>query len=110
MKVTARAEGEYFVVTVTQRLDAVTAPEFESLCIGWIDEGHSRLVIDMAALDYVSSAGLRSILSAAKRVQRMGGGLALCGPAGQVREVVEMAGFDRILPMHATVDDALSRD
>ena len=108
MQLSTRSEGQYFVVTVSRRLDAVTTPEFESACTGWLDEGQCRLILDMSEMEYISSAGLRSILSAAKRAQRMGGGLSLVGLAGQVLEVIQLSGFDRILPIYPTVADAPS--
>lgn len=56
-----------------------------------------RLVLDLAEIEYVSSAGLRVVLMLAKKLQRGGGALVLCGMSAGVREVFDIAGFSKIL-------------
>jgi anti-sigma B factor antagonist len=107
MRLSTRTDGEYLIVTVFHRLDAATAPDFEASCAQWIDGGHANLILDMTGLEYISSAGLRGILVAAKKVQRNGGGLALCGLSGGVQEVIQLSGFDRIIPTYPTAEKAM---
>lgn len=66
------------------------------------------LLIDLRELVYVSSAGLRVILMAAKRVRAKGGRIALCGLQPQVAEVFEISGFGAIVPIHADRESALA--
>jgi len=54
-------------------MDAVTTPEFEQTLGGWIDEGEIRFIVDFTGLDYISSAGLRGILTSVKRLKAEGG-------------------------------------
>jgi len=58
-------------------MDAVTTPEFEQTLGGWIDEGEIRFIVDFTGLDYISSAGLRGILTSVKRLKAEGGELFL---------------------------------
>jgi anti-anti-sigma factor len=68
-----------------------------------IDSGANRLVLDFSGLDYISSAGLRVLLMAAKRVQAEKGAMALFGMKEHVKDVFEISGF---LPVLTVVDSA----
>jgi anti-anti-sigma factor len=73
-----------------------------------IGAGARRLAIDMSRLDYMSSAGLRALLIAARRVQEAGGTLALIGLRGTVKEVLEIAGLANVLPCYADEPELLA--
>jgi anti-anti-sigma factor len=90
------------VVAVSGRLDGTGAPGLEAHCLTLIKDGTTRLALDLAAVDYISSAGLRSLLVIAKSVKAAHGALALCCLAPMVREVMAISCFDRILMI---VDD-----
>lgn len=107
MTVTEHREGAATVVGVQGRLDAVTSPEFEKKLAGLVDGGCRKLVIDCSALDYISSAGLRVFLAVAKRLKTLQGGIVVAAPMAQVREIFDIAGFSAILPILATVADAV---
>jgi len=86
-------KGNLTLVTVTGRMDAVTAPDFEKTCQALMQKGKIDIVAELSALDYISSAGLRSILSAAKKLRGKGGNLRFCGLSGMVKEVFKISGF-----------------
>src|ERR1035437_1787008 len=67
MNIAAKKESNALVVTVSGRMDAVTAPEFEKSIAAFIAQGEKAFVINLSGLEYISSAGLRSILHAAHR-------------------------------------------
>lgn len=96
------------MVSVSGRMDTLTAPEFEKAGTEWISEGCNDIVLDLADLEYISSAGLRSILAVAKRLLPTGGSFILCGMTGVVEEVFSISGFDSFLPVYATREEALS--
>ena len=95
------------VVALQGKLDAITAPTCEQRLAELIAEGATRLVIDCAALAYISSAGLRSLLVTAKALKAKGGKLLLANVQGSVRTVLEMSGFGTIFAMHDSVAAAL---
>ncbi|MDR3641964.1 MAG: STAS domain-containing protein [Humidesulfovibrio sp.] len=109
MEFTKNKEGVFLVLAVTGRLDAITARDFEEECKACIASGEKRLVVDLAGLEYISSAGLRSILAVAKLLKPLGGDLAFCDLAGIVAEVFAMSGFAKLLPVFATRQEALAR-
>jgi anti-anti-sigma factor len=90
------------------RLDTAAAPGFERELIAATASGCDRLLIDLANLVYVSSAGLRIFLVAAKRLRAGGGRIALCGLQPQVAEVFDISGFAAILPVYADRETALA--
>lgn len=105
MQITTHQQDEATVLAVSGRLDAMTAPDFEQES-ATVDG--AKLILDLSELEYVSSAGLRSILALAKRLNSTGGSLALCNVTGLVKEVLEMSGFDSFLPIHPSLDAALA--
>jgi stage II sporulation protein AA (anti-sigma F factor antagonist) len=103
-----RGDGA-MVMAPSGRLDSVTSNELEKRLVARIDAGDRRLVLDMAGVEYISSAGLRVLLMAAKRLKEPPAALVLCGLGPSVRTVLELAGF---LPLFVIVParaDALAR-
>ena len=100
-------EQDYLIVSVEGRMDAVTTPEFEQKLGGWIDEGEIRFIVDFAGLGYISSAGLRGILTSVKRLKAEGGQIGLTSLHGTVKEVFEISGFSTIIPIYESVEAAL---
>lgn len=90
-----KAEGSALTISLEGRLDTTTAPELEKLLKGSLD-GVSELTLDMEKLEYISSAGLRVLLSAQKRMNRQGEMLLIhVGPA--IMDIFEVTGFSEIL-------------
>ena len=89
MNINFNRNGEELQVSVEGRLDTITAPDFESALLN-NSEGVSSLVIDCENLVYVSSAGLRVLLAAHKRMK---GAMKLINVCELVMEVFEMTGF-----------------
>ncbi len=109
MEFSTEKSGAFLVLAAKGRMDTLTAPSFEAECVKWLDQGEKRLVVDLSALDYISSAGLRSILSAAKKCKAQGGDIAFCALAGIVAEVFSVSGFAALLPVFETREQALAR-
>jgi len=97
----------YIVVTVEGRMDAVSAPEFEKFLNALIDDGSLKVIVDFQGLDYISSAGLRSVLITAKKIQSKNGEILVVSLHDTVKEIFEISGFSTIIPIHASVDAAL---
>jgi len=93
MEIKSQRLDASLVVSISGRLDAFTAPDFEAHCRRIIGEGERALILDFANLEYLSSAGLRAILSVAKAMSAAGGQISLANARGPVREVFEISGF-----------------
>ncbi len=97
-----------FVIRIAGRLDAAASTELEGACSRAIAGGAQTLILDMSGLRYVSSAGLRVVLSAAKDLQGRGGLLRIAGLSGMAREVFDLSGLTTLFPQHDSVETALS--
>lgn len=96
------------VVAVDGRVDAYTAPELEASIQAALGD-RDALVIDLSATDYISSAGLRVLITLAKRARAGELRMCLCGLQEPVREVFDIAGFTVLFDLAATRDEALAR-
>lgn len=104
---TAEAIDSGILVRATGRLDSATSGAFEKSLLEHFAVPGSRVLLDLGALDYVSSAGLRVVLMAAKRAKQGQGRLVLCALQPHVQEVFEISGFLKILEVEA--DEAAGR-
>lgn len=90
------------------RLDSATSTDLEGLLVERLDGGCTGIVIDLAELDYISSAGLRVILMVGKRLRGAGGRLVLARMRDSVRDLFEMSGFLSLFPLADTLDEAVA--
>ncbi|MCY4305855.1 MAG: STAS domain-containing protein [Aestuariivita sp.] len=108
MKLKVSKHNDVTISEVAGRIDGTTARDFEEQVTATIQEKGGPLVCDLAGVTYISSAGLRSILVVAKRLAKEGNFFTVCGHTGTVAEVFRISGFEKIIPMHKTRDEALA--
>lgn len=99
MEISQTPQDGFTTVHLNGRLDAATCAEVERALAAVFDAGSKGLVIDFTKLNYISSAGLRVLLSTAKKAKSSGGKLALFGLGEEVRQIFEISGFTSILPI-----------
>lgn len=92
MNITQIHDGDQLIMQVSGRLNTNTAPELETELQGILDDTND-LVLDLDGLDYISSAGLRVILSTQKAMTRKKGSLVVRNVKPEIYEVFEMTGF-----------------
>jgi len=109
MSLTREKNGEILLVSTAGQINSANAAELESRVLEWVEEGEHKWVLDMAGLEYISSAGLRVVLLLAKRLKQKGGHLVLCSLQPHVLEVFDISGFLSILDVADSRDAALSR-
>ena len=107
MEINTRKEKNAVIVIVKGSLDAVSSGEFEKELGTLMDKGENTFVIDFGELDYISSAGIRSILITAKKLKAREGYLSLCSLKDLVEEVFKISGFRSIIPIYESVNAAL---
>ncbi len=95
------------VVAVEGRIDGANAMEFQRTVHTSLGENKGPLVIDCANLVYISSAGLRVILSFAKALQRRDGQFAICSLSAMIAQIFQTSGFDQIISIHAAREEAV---
>lgn len=90
------------------RLDASTSDTIQESLLKTIEEGNTRLALDLAGLEYISSAGLRVLLMTHKKVSQSQGKLIIFGLQDYIHEILEIAGFTAILTLSENRESALS--
>ncbi len=94
------------VIAVSGRLDSTTSDTLEREVRRQLAAGHARIAFDLAALDYISSAGLRVFMIAAREI-RGKGSLALAGPKPQVKQILDIAGMTGFVKIYSTATEAV---
>lgn len=108
MQITTTNEAGASVIRVEGSMDAISVAEFDAEWKQVIEEGSTRVVVEMSGLEYISSAGLRGILMLAKTTKMKGVSLAFAGMRDMVSDMFKLSGFLTILSVHPDVPSALS--
>ena len=95
------------IISVKGKMDAVSSPEFEKRLGEWMDEGEISFVIDFGELNYISSAGLRSILLMAKELKARNGRIICAAPRDEVKKLFTISGFSTMIPTYESLQLAL---
>lgn len=107
MEIKQTQHNDILLIEPSGRLDSVSSPALDQSIAASL-AGNSRLVLDLRDLEYISSAGLRVLLGAAKKVKQLGGRLILCGLKPHIHEVFEISGFLSILDIQPDQAAALA--
>jgi anti-anti-sigma factor len=108
VQLTSTAFGQVTVVALQGRLDVTTADSLDAALDRFFARGLVRVVLDLAGVDYMSSAGLRVLSTWMRPLREAGGDLRLSSPVPRVIHVLHASGFDRVLGIHSTVDEAIA--
>lgn len=106
MEISTRTSDDTSIVAIAGSLDSTTAPEAQK-ALDAVLASAKKVALDFSQLDYISSAGLRVLLGAAKKLRGSGGTLRMFGLNQSVREVFEISGFSSILSIYPTEAEAL---
>ena len=96
MEITVREFKKVDLVAVTGRVDSSTAPRLDQTLQGLVDNRRFRIVLDLSAVEYLSSAGLRAMVSCMRSVRKWNGNLHVAQPSARVTDVLELAGLDAV--------------
>ena len=109
MEVNTKKVENIAVASVKGRMDAVTVQEFEKSVSELLSGGENVLLVNFSELEYISSAGLRSILATAKQLKARNGEIMFTGLKNTVKEVFEISGFYSIFKTFETEEEALTQ-
>ncbi len=109
MNIEEKKADRALVVSVEGRMDAVSAPDFEKRCDEWLARGETSFILDFNGLEYISSAGLRSLLILGKKLAAKKGTIVIAAMKDVVKEVFQISGFGSIFPIVESVEAALRR-
>ena len=107
MEIIQKEENGIVCIEIIGRLDADSSPEAEKVVKDAIKDQTNRILFNLASLEYLSSAGLRVLLGAAKEMRRKDGKIVLCALNEFVKEIFEVSGFQTLIPITDTVESGI---
>lgn len=107
MNITSEKQGNITIMTLTGNLDATTADRVTDTISSEMGQQDSLMVIDLSGVEFMSSAGLRTILAAAQDARTKGGDLRLSGANTNVKRVLDFSGFTKIIKYYDTAAAAV---
>lgn len=105
MDVEERNDGPVTIIAPKGHLDSLTSPQLQPKLLEVVKRG-GPIVVDCAELPYVSSAGLRVLMLAAKQGRSSGARIALAALQPTVRKVFDISGFSALFEIHETASEA----
>ncbi|MCC6195205.1 MAG: STAS domain-containing protein [Burkholderiales bacterium] len=107
MEIEVTSAGDVTIVGIRGSVDGLTADDLIRALADSVNRGAAQLVADCSALDYTSSAGLRSLLGAVKLARQHGGDLRLAAIQPPVLRILDLSGFTGILKHYPDVPAAV---
>jgi anti-sigma B factor antagonist len=95
------------LLRISGRVDSSTSSELDDVLQKRLDEGRSNLVLDLSDVHYMSSSGLRSLVSALRASKKKGGDVRIASPSERVQEVLGLAGLDTLFESYDDVTAAV---
>lgn len=108
MKTEVKHEENITTVAVSGSVDALTAPDLARAIVDQIAEGRVYLVVDLTSVEFMSSAGLRTLLGAVKESRSQGGDLRIASTNPGIDKVLKMSGFNNIAKVFTSNADAVA--
>jgi anti-anti-sigma factor len=93
------------VLNITGKIDTLTSPELQEAVMSEIANKPQKLVLDLSAVNYISSAGLRVLLIAQKSLKPTGGNVILVGANDSLKEIFNISGFTALFTFADTISD-----
>jgi anti-anti-sigma factor len=107
VEITSTLHRRVTVVTVSGRIDTSTSNDFEEALQDLLEKGQKNLVMDFAAVDFLSSSGLRVLVSIRKKLREAGGDIVLATPSERAADSFEIAGLDKLFPSYPDRESAV---
>ena len=107
MEISTKEMKRVSLVTVSGRVDSATAPDFDKALQTLIQANRNQIVVDLKGVDYMSSAGIRALVSALKAAKGGGGDLCIAQPSARVRDVLDLAGLNTIFAVYEDLIEAV---
>ena len=107
MEINSNEKNGIVSISIKGRLEADSSPEAEKVVREVLRGPTTRLLLNLSGLEYLSSAGLRVVLTAAKEMKRRDGKIVLCSLNEFVKEIFEVSGFQSLIPIADSVESGV---
>lgn len=109
LDISEEVKSDVLVLKIKGRLDAVSSPMAEKRVFECINSGQYNILLDFSGIVYLSSAGMRMLLSTSKKLKGLSGKLVVCSINNNVMDVLKMSGFDHVLEITDNIEEALRK-
>ncbi len=106
MEINVKSIGQVTVVAIAGDIDSNTAPQAQERVLPLVQPG-SKILLEMSGVEYMSSAGLRILLSMYRQISRGDGGIVLVGLGEEIKDTMSVTGFLNFFTTCDTVDEGL---
>jgi anti-sigma B factor antagonist len=106
MEINVKSIGQVTVVEISGDIDSNTAPQAQERVLPLVQPG-SKILLDLSGVEYMSSAGLRMLLSMYRQIARGEGGIVLVGLGEEIKDTMSVTGFLNFFTTRNTVDEGL---
>ena len=108
MKITSTQQAGVCIISIAGSVDSMSSGEVGKFFDEQIAKGDMRLVLDLSQVDYMSSSGLRVLVSTLKIVRQQKGDIHLAGLKDNIQQLLDLAGFTSIFKIYPTFEEAVS--
>ncbi|HWV27455.1 MAG TPA: STAS domain-containing protein [Aeromicrobium sp.] len=106
MVVSTSSIEPFELISVSGEIDVYTAPKLREAIAAAIDDGRTRLIVDVQQVAFLDSTGLGVLVGALKRVRGEGGSLDIVCTQERITKIFEITGLDKVFGLHGSVDEA----
>lgn len=107
MEITSKLFRRVTVLSVSGRIDTSTSAEFERKLQDLMDEGQKNFVMDFSSVEFLSSSGLRVLVTTRKKLRNSGGDIVLANPSQRASDSFEIAGLDKLFKSYPDRETAI---
>jgi anti-sigma B factor antagonist len=104
----SRTEGDWSVIDVKGEVDVYTAPKLREKIVDLVNQGSTKLIVNLEGVEFLDSTGLGVLVGGLKRVKSHDGTLALVCTKPKILKVFSITGLSKVFPIHDTVQEAVS--
>ena len=108
MEIAERRQSGVVVLSPEGRIDNDTSPAFQSRLLVAVGAAGAAVLVDLAGVEYMSSAGLRALMSGARQSKANNGRLAVTGLRPVVKEIFAISRFARVVPVYGTATEGVA--
>jgi anti-anti-sigma factor len=109
MDISTKSRDGVYILEISGRMDSISSKEIEDRLNGVIEQNKDKIIIDLSAVDYISSVGLRVLLFALKKQREKEGSIKLASLQPFVRDVFKTTGFDRLFSISRDQEEAMGK-
>jgi anti-sigma B factor antagonist len=108
LEVETGTAGDAALLTLQGEIDVYTAPRLRQAIIDLVDGGATKIVVDMAKVDFLDSTGLGVLVGGLKRVRMKDGSLTIVATQDKILKIFDITGLNKVFTIHPSVDEAVA--